>query len=894
MLSVTNDFKRQLKNDNRNYVIQLRNFRLADNTTLSTITNDKIWDGGVSFSEATSDPSKFNIGSAIIGSCKIILNNINEEFSQYDFFNATFDLYIGLSWIENNTPHTEIIKRGHFTVDSAKYNGSLITLECLDNMWRFDRPFEEITGITYPTTARNLINKICQNSDIGMTLDTQSFPNYNTTIVSAPERELNCREVLQYVAQICGCFCKIDMDGDLVIKWYDVAARSRLVDYNGGSYDTETTPYSDGQTYNGGTFAYNDGVNLDGGLFSDNYSIAYLSNNTSMEVGTDDIAVTGIRVFSKEKDQEYDVTLGSEGYVLEIEENPFVNASNCNSICTQIYNQCNGLVIRTFSANSLSDISIETGDICYINDFRGNRFISYITNLSFTSGNYENFSCGAESPHKELTTRYSADVQTLVQAQKNVTKQIGVYDQAVQRMNMLASNMMGCYFAEKTDSNGGVICYSSNKPFTYDSQGNVTGCTNNSTVWKRNADGYFISSSGGTNLDTRVYASGIDSSGNVTAQSIATIGLSADWINAGQVSADRMNTTVIKAINNSNGRADYITFTFDSQSNTESASFDYVKIYYYRTSTSKYYVSQALGGTIGGNSYYFSLPTDATYIYVMWHSDSSSHDYYGFKFSNFSAGNTGTLLTFTESSSAPTSATASYTTWQSVQTAHPYSDNQNLAWYFSIPNLVIDGSKININGNVTFSNLYDGLSTGTTVINGGCIQTGYLSADRIEGGTLKLGGSNNVDGLIEMYNASNTLIGKWNNDGIISYRVNDRYGTEACSLLNDGGLSFYRSTTPVSNRFLGEIVSEYSQKGSLNQYQLSLRSENTISLNASGAIWLNASGGDGDNEGIHFYGPLHLHHGGIWAETDEYGIYWEGYLGDKYVRFEDGLLVSVR
>lgn len=893
MLSVTNDFRRQLKLDNRNYVVELRNFTLGNGTILPTIDNEKIWDGGVSFSESTSDTSKFNIGSAVIGSCTIILDNIKENFSSYDFFNATFDLFIGLSWIdEDEEVQTELIKRGHYTVDSASYNGSLITLSCLDNMWKFDKPFSEVSGVNFPISARNLINSICMN--VGVTLDTQSFPNYSTLLPVAPKNEMNCREIMQYAAQVCGCYCKINVNGDLTLGWYDVDARESLVDTDGGSFNTTTTPYSDGANVNGGTFAYNDGDNLDGGLFTDSYDIAYLSSNSQMEVGTDDIEITGIRVYSNEKDAEYDVTVGSAGYVLEIEENPFIIQGNSTAICNQIFNQCDGLVIRTFTAQSLSDISIEAGDICYVCDFRGNRFVSYITNLSFTTGSYESFSCGAESPQKNLTTRYNTDVQTYVQAQRAATEQIGVYDVAVQRMNMLASNMMGCYFAEKKDSNGGTICYSSNKPFTYDSQGNVTGCTSGSTVWKRNDQGYFISTSGGTNLDSRSYASGIDNSGNVTAQSLATIGLSADWINAGQVSADRMETNVIRAINSSTSLADYLTFTFDSQSQTESANYDYVKIYYYRNSTGKYYVSQALGGSIGGYSYYFSLPSDVNSIYVMWHSDSSTHNFYGFKFSAFGSGTRGSYLSFTEQSSSPTSASASYvSSWGSIQTSHPYSDNQDLAWYFSTPNLVIDGAKININGNVTFSNLYDGLANGTTVINGGCIQTGTLSADRIEGGTLKIGGYNDTKGVIELYNEYNDVVGRWDNEGLVSISEDERYGTYTCSQLTDGGLKFYRDNSTSSSYYLGEIASEYSKRGGIRQYQLSVNSENTISLNANGAIWLNASGGDDDDEGIHFYGPIHLEHGGIWAENGQYGIAWSGYIGDRYFRFEDGLLVSV-
>lgn len=46
------------------------------------------------------------------------------------------------------------------------------------------------------------------------------------------------------------------------------------------------------------------------------------------------------------------------------------------------------------------------------------------------------------------------------------------------------------------------------------------------------------------------------------------------------------------------------------------------------------------------------------------------------------------------------------------------------------------------------------------------INSGELSADRIQGGTLKLGGVGNANGSLTMYNASNNVIGTWDNNGI--------------------------------------------------------------------------------------------------------------------------------
>ena len=54
----------------------------------------------------------------------------------------------------------------------------------------------------------------------------------------------------------------------------------------------------------------------------------------------------------------------------------------------------------------------------------------------------------------------------------------------------------------------------------------------------------------------------------------------------------------------------------------------------------------------------------------------------------------------------------------------------------------------------------------TGVLNADLITAGTMSANRILGGTLKLGGANNTNGLLEIYDASGTKIGYWDNSGL--------------------------------------------------------------------------------------------------------------------------------
>lgn len=59
-------------------------------------------------------------------------------------------------------------------------------------------------------------------------------------------------------------------------------------------------------------------------------------------------------------------------------------------------------------------------------------------------------------------------------------------------------------------------------------------------------------------------------------------------------------------------------------------------------------------------------------------------------------------------------------------------------------------------------------ATGTFAgtLSAACVTSGTMSADRIKGGTLALGGSNNTDGVLTIKNASGTQIGSWDRNGI--------------------------------------------------------------------------------------------------------------------------------
>ena len=232
MINVTNGFLNELFNGNRNYYLYLT-INLKDGTTLN-LTNKSIWGGGFSVEDAVSGDDNFDVGSAIINTGTFILNNIYDEFSAYDFTEATVMPEVGL--MVNGS--VEKIKKGKFIVDEATYDDSLITLNCFDNMIMLDKEVDA-SLFNYPMTLRNIVTTICSACNVLLAASSQEFPHYSFQISSAPDIDAcTYRELLSWVAQIAGCYARFNTDGNLELKWYDFDALNSIDDWlDGGRFD---------------------------------------------------------------------------------------------------------------------------------------------------------------------------------------------------------------------------------------------------------------------------------------------------------------------------------------------------------------------------------------------------------------------------------------------------------------------------------------------------------------------------------------------------------------------------------------------------------------------------------------------------------------------------------
>ena len=229
MINVSSEFRDKLNNGNCNY-LSYADIMLKDGTTLN-LTNDDIWNGGVTIEDAVSSGT-FEVGSAVINQCTIVINNIYDKFTKYDFKEAVVSVQLGIDLNETEfdidaddetessyTPRIEKIKKGVYTVDDTKYNGSIITLTCIDNMGKFDRAYSE-SKLEYPATLKAIVMDAC---DIcGVTLNTPDFSHSDYIINTRPtDAAVTFREVIAWCGQISGNYCRCNVNGQLELKWFN-------------------------------------------------------------------------------------------------------------------------------------------------------------------------------------------------------------------------------------------------------------------------------------------------------------------------------------------------------------------------------------------------------------------------------------------------------------------------------------------------------------------------------------------------------------------------------------------------------------------------------------------------------------------------------------------------
>lgn len=518
MKNVSNEFKNIIKSGGPFYAYA--SITLKNGEKLYLDSENDFFISGNGYSEDGGDG--FPLGSALSKSVTLVIDNIDERFSKYDFYYAQISLFTEADienrsydiWrdvkgeeildINGNTimltkSRIERLNEGAFTVLEPTAVGDTIELVGYDSMYKADADFT--SKLSYPTTAGQLLREACSTCNI--MLGSPKFNNDDFVIEQAPDK-VTCREVIGYIAMLAVGNAVIQ-DGTLVIKSYDFSAISKI--------------------------ASRADLVEDAG-----YSIL-MDYQSDLDISTDPVVITGIATTKKVENESTILIRGTDDYALEI-TNPLIEGHEDDAI-NLIGDVLIGVKLRGFSGEFFPDPTIEFMDLACVVDRKDKVYPTFITSLEFNYLGSSSFSCGIKDPERQKSTYYSEATKVYEKAKKEIKQNKTEFEAAVDNLNKTLENASGMYSTESPQPDGSMITYIHDKPTVEESK----------NVIKVTSEAIGISSDGG-----KTYPYGLFLTGDLITRILYAIGINADYINSGSLTIKDKNGNITFYADTETGR----------------------------------------------------------------------------------------------------------------------------------------------------------------------------------------------------------------------------------------------------------------------------------------------------------------------------------------------------
>lgn len=492
MIHVSSEFREQM--EMRTDFKEQAEVTFLDGTKLSltendfTVSNNSITDGAGS--------NGLPLGAAIQRQIQIELMNDDDHLEKYDFVGAQIRLYMTF-WLPKTKELKERIEKiecGYFTVTKPETYGQTVVVAAVDDMYRADKAF--YSDLIFPVSASELFIEMCEHCGIqpGNTL----FRNNDFIIKEKPSgSDLTFRAVFGYLAMLAAGNARISRQGMLEILSYDFSV-----------FDQE-------------------GVH-----------IQELRNFNSLKIGTEDVVITGIRMKVKGKTAEEDQTFlcGKEGYLIEV-ENPLV-AGQEQQLVDSIGQRPIGVHLRDFSGDHIAYPLAEFMDPVYVEDRKGRKYPSVLTDIEFTFFGITTLKNSAVSAIRNSSKFSSEASKTYEEARNLITNERKARDTAIENLARKLESSSGLYCTKDEQPDGSTIYYMHDKAKLSESM----------IIWKMTAEAIGISTDGG-----KTYPTGIDATGMAILNKIYVIGLNATYIKTGKLLVEDGDGNILFCVNMKTG-----------------------------------------------------------------------------------------------------------------------------------------------------------------------------------------------------------------------------------------------------------------------------------------------------------------------------------------------------
>ena len=505
MINVSNTFKEKLQDGEQ--VIEIVEITFADGTT-KTLENE-IMIGNNDFSDCA-ESSSFPVGATVCKTMKLELDNTEDQWKDYNFYQAKVHAYLKLQtsvaepasesiWMDDfyepildtdgnsivlsraaSEDRYETIDKGIYTITTPEQYGEILSFTALDDMYKTNAKY--YSALTLPQTVIALVRDACESLNIPMGFSSMAHGN---VVVTALPDNMTFRQLIGWAAMLETANARIDNRGYLrFIKWNFGAVE------NGSLVPTKLEDYVNSPT-----------------------------------LSSDDIVITGIRVKNKESESLF----GSAGYVLELENN-LLSDSDLGTVAAWIGGNLVGAKFRNLQGDLLYNPLLEFGDMARSFDRNGNGYLTPITDVSSPLNGITTVKTQADDPIRNSSTYMSEATKALVEARQLVKDERTEREKAVERLANTLKESGGLYMTEDPQDDGSVIYYMHNKPTLEESD----------IVWKLTAEAIGISTDGG-----KTYPYGFTVTGEMITRLLYAEGINASYINAGALIVRDTNGKII-------------------------------------------------------------------------------------------------------------------------------------------------------------------------------------------------------------------------------------------------------------------------------------------------------------------------------------------------------------
>lgn len=520
MINVSDAFKQKLQDGKK--VWQEVEITFPDGTVKTA--KDEIMGENCTFSDCA-ESSSFPIGCVVCKSMTLELDNSQDQWKDYYFYQAKVHTYLKMQ-IDAST--VETIDKGVYTITTPEQYGETLNFTALDDMYKANAAYT--SNLTLPQSVETLVRDACETLGIPFGGTMQ----HGNLIISEVPENMTFRQLFGWAAMLETANARLDNRGYLqFIRW----------DFSNAQEDYSAVVDADGNVI------FKGGANIDSESFisptgnwtidSDGFLTLIESATdaseklkdffTSPTVSSDDIIITGIKLKNRENEAMY----GSTGYVLEL-ENDLVADSGLETVAAQIGDSIIGAKFRNMSGELAYNPLIEFGDMAYTYDRKWNRYITPLTDVSCSVNGKTTVKTQADDPIRGMSKFQSESTKAIVEARRLVKKEKTTREKAVEKLEETLKNSSGLYETSVAQEDGSTITYLHDKPTLAESK----------NVIKFTAEAIGVSNDGG-----KTYPFGFQLTGTMIAKLLYAEGINADFINAGALTIKDGQGNIIFSVN---------------------------------------------------------------------------------------------------------------------------------------------------------------------------------------------------------------------------------------------------------------------------------------------------------------------------------------------------------